>query len=236
MGGMQALQWAVAYPDAVRSVDRARHDAPHSPQQIAFNEVARQAIMADPAWNGGDYYDGEGRRGRAWPWRGWSATSRTCPTWAWSGSSAGACATARSTATTSHRLRGGKLPAAPGRGFVERFDANSLLYMTKALDYFDLPGEAARCAEAFARQRGAMFLLMAFSSDWLYPPHQLEGRRRCGGGGGGDPTYCEIASDYGHDAFLLEHEAQEPLLRAFLGDGSSAAPHGAEVIPSARTR
>jgi homoserine O-acetyltransferase len=98
---------------------------------------------------------------------------------------------------------------------VERFDANSLLYLSKALDYFDLSDGYDSLTEAF---RGclAVFLLIAFSSDWLYPPQQLKEVARAIRRAGGDATYYEVSSDYGHDAFLLDHEKQTPLIISFL--------------------
>lgn len=215
MGGMQALQWAVSYPERVRSVIAIATTHRHSPQQIAFNEVARQAIMADPAWNNGRYYDSDGPRL--------------------------GLAVARMVGHVTYlsdvgmeRKFGRRLQSRErfgfdfsldfevesylryqGKSFVERFDANSLLYLTKALDYFDLSNGFGSLTEAFRRGR-SLFMLMAFSSDWLYPPNQLkevaQAIRRCGG----DCTYCVINSDYGHDAFLLEYQAQDPLIRSFL--------------------
>lgn len=215
MGGMQALQWAVSYPERVRSVTAIASTHRHSPQQIAFNEVARQAIMADPAWKQGHYYDSEGPRL--------------------------GLAVARMVGHVTYlsdlgmerkfgrRLRNRErfgydfsldfevesYLRYQGQSFVERFDANSLIYLTKALDYFDLANGFGSLAEAFRRCR-SLFLFMTFSSDWLYPPNQLkevaQAIRRCGG----DCTYCVINSDYGHDAFLLEYQAQDPLIRSFL--------------------
>ncbi len=215
MGGMQALQWAVSYPEMVRSVIAIATTHRHSPQQIAFNEVARQAIMADPAWNGGDYYGKEGPRL--------------------------GLAVARMVGHVTYlsdlgmeRKFGRRLQNRErfgfdfnldfevesylrhqGQSFVGRFDANSLLYLTKALDYFDLSNGHGSLTAAFNESR-ALFLLMAFSSDWLYPPNQLKEVAQAIRRSGADATYCVINSDYGHDAFLLEYKAQEPLVRSFL--------------------
>lgn len=215
MGGMQALQWAVSYPERVRSVIALATTHRHSAQQIAFNEVARQAIMADPAWKQGDYYGTEGPRLGL-------AVARMV-----------GHITYLSEVGMEHkfgrRLRNRETYGYDfsldfevesylryqGRSFVERFDANSLLYLTKALDYFDLANGHGSLTEAF-RGSSALFLLMAFSSDWLYPPHQLKEVAQAIRRGGSDATYCVINSDYGHDAFLLEHQAQDPLIRSFL--------------------
>jgi homoserine O-acetyltransferase len=215
MGGMQALQWAVAYPKRVRSAIVIATTHCHSPQQIAFNEVARQAIMADPAWNGGHYYGTEGPRL--------------------------GLAVARMVGHITYlsdlgmeRKFGRKLRNREKYGydfsldfevesylrykgltFVERFDANSVLYITKALDYFDLKNEHASLIDAFRDSR-ALFLLIAFSSDWLYPAHQMKDIAQAIRRSGGDATYCELSGIYGHDSFLVEHEAQGPLVKSFL--------------------
>ncbi|MCK5272827.1 MAG: homoserine O-acetyltransferase, partial [Sedimentisphaerales bacterium] len=102
-----------------------------------------------------------------------------------------------------------------GQSFVERFDANSLLYLTKAADYFDLSNGFDSLTEAF-RDCSAIALLIAFSSDWLYPPHQLKDVAKAIRRSGGDATYYEISSDHGHDAFLLDYEKQSPLIKSFL--------------------
>ncbi len=215
MGGMQALQWAVSYPELVRSVIAIATTHRHSAQQIAFNEVARQAVMADPAWNQGDYYETEGPRL--------------------------GLAVARMVGHITYlsdigmeqkfgrRLRNRErfgydfsldfevesYLRYQGQSFVERFDANSLLYITKALDYFDIADGQGSLSRAF-RETQASYLLLAFTSDWLYPPHQLKEVAQAIRRLGKDATYCEIKSDYGHDAFLLEHQVQTPMIRSFL--------------------
>ena len=215
MGGMLALQWYMCYPQRVRSVIAIATTHRHSPQQIAFNELTRQSIMADPAWNNGDYYGSEGPRM--------------------------GLAVARMTGHITYlseksmeRKFGRRLRSREkygfdftkefevetylhhqGKSFVQRFDANSLLYITKALDYFDLSDGADVLNDAF-RSNPAIFLLIAFSSDWLYPPQQLKDVARAIRRAGGDATYYEVSSDYGHDAFLLDHERQQPLISSFL--------------------
>jgi homoserine O-acetyltransferase len=109
------------------------------------------------------------------------------------------------------------------RSFVDRFDPNSLLYLTRAIDYFDLVPSGGTLADAFAGS-DANFLFLTFSSDWLYPPYHLEGAAEAAAASGRTVRYREIPSDYGHDAFLLEHAAQEPVIRAFLGEGDRYNP------------
>ena len=187
----------------------------HSAQQIAFNEVARQAIMADPAWNNGDYYGTKGPRLGL-------AVARMIGHITY-------LSEIGMERKFGRRLRDKERYGYDfsldfevesylryqGRSFVERFDANSLLYLSKALDYFDLADEADDLQAVFESCR-MPFLLITFSSDWLYPPHQLKTVAQAIRRSGGDATYCEIRSDYGHDAFLLEYETQKPLVRSFL--------------------
>lgn len=215
MGGMQALQWAISYPEQVRSVIAIAATHRHSPQQIAFNEVARQAVMADPAWNQGDYYGTEGPRLGL-------AVARMVGHITYL-SDLGM--EQRFGRRLRNRERYGydfsldfeveSYLRHQGQSFVERFDANSLLYITKALDYFDVANGHGSLAKAF-RDCRARFLLLTFSSDWLYPPHQLKEVAQAIRRLGKDATYCEIRSDYGHDAFLLEHQTQEPMVKSFL--------------------
>jgi homoserine O-acetyltransferase len=214
MGGMQALAWSVLFPDWVRSVVAIASTDRHSPQQIAFNEVARRAITADPAWRGGRHEPGAG------PEAG--------------------LAVARMLGHITYlsdigmeRKFGRRLAGRPGQrlgepefeveqyldhqaaSFVKRFDANSLLYLTKAIDHFDLSAKDGSLAAALTRSR-ARFLLLTFSSDWLYPPAQLERVAGTLETIGREVTYRCLESDYGHDAFLLEHEQQAPIIRRFL--------------------
>jgi homoserine O-acetyltransferase len=109
------------------------------------------------------------------------------------------------------------------RAFVDRFDANSLLYLTRAIDYFDLVPPGGTLRDAF-RASDAAFLFLTFSSDWLYPPYHLEEVAEAARAAGRPVGYREVPSEYGHDAFLLEHEAQEPVIRAFLAEGDRYNP------------
>ncbi|MBM3813348.1 MAG: homoserine O-acetyltransferase [Acidimicrobiia bacterium] len=215
MGGMQALEWAVAYPDQVASAIPIASTARHSAMQIAFHEVGRQAIMADPDWNTGNYY------GSRMPARGLSVARMVGHITYMSDDSM------REKFGRRQREKNG----GPGfdsvdfevesylryRGsqFVDRFDANSYLYITKAMDYYDLsagyPSLAASIERATCR-----FLVLSFTSDWLYPSYQsleivnaLRGRNR-------DVAYCELTSNYGHDAFLVEVGEQAEMVGGFL--------------------
>ena len=215
MGGMQALEWAVAFPEALAAVIPIAATARHSAQQIAFNEVGRQAIMADPDWNEGNYYDARS------PARGLAVARMV------------GHITYMSDASMRDKF-GRRLRDKDAFGFdfsvdfevesylrhrgsqfVNRFDANSYLYITKAMDYFDLSAGHASLASAFDRTR-ARFLVLSFTSDWLYPTYQsletvsaLRSRNI-------DVAFCELPSTYGHDAFLIETKEQSEMIAGFL--------------------
>ena len=223
MGGMLALQWAVSYPARVRCAIPVATTARHSPQQIAFNEVGRQAIMADPNWNGGDYYSGTP------PTRGLSVARMVGHITYMSDESMAE--------KFGRRFRQGELKEKfepdfevegylqyRGDNFVKRFDANSYLYITKALDYFDLYN--GKGLEHLLRGVKAGFLVVAFKSDWLYPPYQSREIVKACKLSGVDATYCELNSSYGHDAFLLELEEQEYLVKHFLAGVSEGNENG----------
>ena len=216
MGGMQALQWAAQYPEAVDSVVAIATSPRHSPQQIAFNEIARRAVMSDPNWRGGDYYGGE-------PPRTGLALARMLGHVTYLSDRGMHRRFGRRLCTGSVQYGFGRefeveaYLEHQGQAFVDRFDANSLLYLTRAIDYFDLAPDGGTLHDAFAGSDAA-FLFLTFSSDWLYPPSHLEEVADIAASAGRSVRYREIPSDCGHDAFLLEHEAQEPVIRAFLDD------------------
>ena len=216
MGGMQALEWAVAFPERVVSAIPIACTTRHSAQQIAFNEVGRQAIMADPDWNDGNYY------GRKPPARGLAVARMVGHITYMSDDSM--------REKFGRRLRGKEnfgfdfdvdfevesYLRYRGSEFVSRFDANSYLYITKAMDYFDLTNGQGSVATAFSATK-ARFLVISFSSDWLYPSYQSQEivralrMRNC------DVAYVELQSNYGHDAFLVDVAEQTDLIRGFLG-------------------
>ncbi|MBM3211911.1 homoserine O-acetyltransferase, partial [Candidatus Poribacteria bacterium] len=213
MGGMQVLEWMVTYTESIMSAIPIATAATHSPQQIAFNEVGRQAIMADPNWKNGDYYDSE------LPAKG-LALARMI-----------GHITYMSDISMEEKFgRQKKDDKQPfkfnpefevegylhyhGDNFVKRFDANSYLYITKAMDCFDLSSRGP-LHEVFSKITGKV-MVIAFKSDWLYPAYQsLEIVKACKMAGV-DATYCEINSTYGHDAFLLEMENETHLIKHFL--------------------
>ncbi|HIH43763.1 MAG TPA: homoserine O-acetyltransferase, partial [Candidatus Methanoperedenaceae archaeon] len=213
MGGMQALQWAATYPNRVSSVIPIATAMKHSPQQIAFNAVGRQAIISDPDWRGGNYYGGP------LPAKGLSVARMIGHITYMSDVSMGE--------KFGRRFRNGNTPSKfgvdfevegylhyHGDNFVKRFDANSYLYITRALDYFDLSN--GRSLYEVFRDIKAKFLIIAFKSDWLYPAYQSSEILKICKLSGVEATYCEINSTYGHDAFLLEVQEETHLIRHFL--------------------
>ena len=213
MGGMQVLQWLVSYPQAVRSAIPIATTARHSPQQIAFNEVGRQAIMADPKWNNGNYYDSEIPRSGL-------SVARMVGHITYMSEKSMAEKFGRRTKSAADNTKFHADFEVEGylrnRGdfFVRRFDANSYLYISKAMDLFDV-SEGRHLSEKF-HELDAKLLVLAFKSDWLYPAHQsLEIVSACKISGV-PVTYIEIEANYGHDSFLVETEKQSQLVRHFL--------------------
>lgn len=213
MGGMQALQWAVSHPERVGSAILIATTAQHSPQQIAFNEVGRQAIMADPNWREGDYY------GRSLPMKGLSVARMVGHITYMSDDSMNE-KFGRRTKDKKQPLKFGAEFEVEGylqyRGdnFIKRFDPNSYLYITKAIDCFNFGDDTP--LHKLLRGTKARFLVVAFSSDWLYPPYQSEQMVKACKLAGVDATYCELRSNYGHDAFLVEFAEQTFLVSHFL--------------------
>ncbi|MGB9595769.1 MAG: homoserine O-acetyltransferase MetX [Candidatus Poribacteria bacterium] len=213
MGGMQVLQWLSTYPDRIKSAIPIATAAKHSPQQIALNEVGRQAIMADPNWNNGNYYGSE------LPAKGLALARMVGHiTYMSDKSMEEKFGRQRKNGNSSPKFSAdfeveGYLHYR-GNNFVKRFDANSYLYITKAMDYFDI-SKGRPLYEVF-KGIDAKVLVIAFKSDWLYPTYQsLEIVKACKFAGV-DATYCEIDSTYGHDAFLLELESETHLIKHFL--------------------
>ncbi|WP_028324093.1 homoserine O-acetyltransferase MetX [Desulfatirhabdium butyrativorans] len=217
IGGMQALEWSLRYPDRVRSAVLLATTMRHSALAIAFNEVARQAIMIDPNWNEGNYYSGQK------PGLG-LAVARMIGHITY-------------LSDQSMRLKFGRRLQDKsdfsfqfdadfqvesylhhqGRKFVDRFDANSFLYITKAADYYDAirshgDGSSVR---AFSSSQ-ASYLIVSYTSDWLYPTYQSKDMVKAMKKNGLNVSFCEIEADWGHDAFLLPNERLSAMIRGFL--------------------
>ncbi len=228
LGGMQALEWAVAYPDMVRAAVSIASTACLGSQGVAWNAIARNAIMADPDWQGGNYY-GSGRT----PIGGIGVARMVGHITYLSAESMRDKFDRRlqdragySFTLTEPDFAVESYLRHQADTFAGRFDANSYLYISRALTYFDLAREhgSGMLQHALA-DVSARFLLISFSSDWLYPPrdsHELEAALRANGK---QVEHHLIQANYGHDSFLLEEARQAPIIAAFLEEVSAHA-HG----------
>ncbi len=223
MGGMQALQWASLYPQRVFSAIPIATAARHSSQNIAFGEVGRQAVMADPEWHGGRYLDAG-----VIPEKGLSVARMA------------AHITYLSDAAL-HQKFGRRFQdrGAPtfsfeadfqiesylrhqGSTFVKRFDANSYLYLTRAMDYFDLAADhGGSLARAFHGAK-TRFCVISFTSDWLFPTAESRAVVHALNASGAPVSFVEIETDKGHDAFLLEVPDLFSTTRGFLDSAARA--------------
>ncbi len=216
VGGMQVLQWAANFPEMVFAAVPIATAPYHSAQNIAFNEVGRQAIFADPDWQGGRYWE----TGRI-PSRG-LAVARMVAHITYLSEEA-------LTRKFGRRVRGGQALTAfadlfevesylrhQGSSFVGRFDANAYLTITRAADYFDLAEEFGGDLRAAFRGSRTRFCLVSFTSDWLYPTAESRAIARALNGAAANVSFVEIESDKGHDAFLLDEPEFHRALRGFI--------------------
>jgi homoserine O-acetyltransferase len=223
MGGMQVLQWAASYPERVFAALPIACATRHSAQNIAFHEVGRQAVMADPEWRGGRYL-AEGAN----PRRG-LAVARMAAHITYLSDAAlhrkfGRRFQDRANATFSFDadFEVESYLRHQGSSFVERFDANSYLYLTRAMDYFDLAADYdGVLAEAF-RGTKTRFCVVSFTSDWLFPTVESRAIVHALNAGSARVSFAEIVTDKGHDAFLLEEPELFAIVRGFLGSAGAA--------------
>ncbi len=218
VGGMQVLEWCARYPDRMVSAIALATTSRHSAQAIAFNEVARQAIMADANWNLGNYYSSDT------PDMGLAVARMIGHITYLSDEAMGTKFGRRLQNPTTLSLELGNdfqvesYLRHQGRKFVERFDANSFLYITKAADYFDLAREyGSGSLERAVSRFKARFLVVSFTSDWLYPTYQSRELLRAMKQNRIDASFCEINAQWGHDAFLLPGTGLDRLVAGFLG-------------------
>lgn len=217
LGGMQVLQWCVQYPDMVKSAIPLATTMRHSALAIAFNEVARQAILADPNFNKGNYYDGKK------PDLGLSVARMIGHITYLSDDAMRQKFGRRLQDKTdfSYNFDGDFQVESylryQGTKFVERFDTNSFLYITKAADYFDLIKNDTdeSPVNAFSKVT-AKFLVISFTSDWLYPTYQSKDMVKIMKKNSLDVSFCEVEADWGHDAFLLPSDRLTNLIKQFI--------------------
>jgi homoserine O-acetyltransferase/O-succinyltransferase len=223
MGGMQVLQWAASYPERVFSAMPLAAAARHSAQNIAFHEVGRQAVMADPEWHGGRYLQKAVRPSKGLAVArmaahitylsepalhrkfGRSFQDRDAPTFSFD-------ADFQVESYLRHQ----------GSSFVERFDANAYLYLTRAMDYFDLAADyGGSLANAFKGTK-TRFCLVSFTSDWLFPTAGSRAIVHALNAAGASVSFVEVESDKGHDAFLLDEPELFATTRGFLNAAAKA--------------
>ncbi|MDB2693897.1 homoserine O-acetyltransferase [Erythrobacter sp.] len=217
MGGMQALSLAANWPDRARRVLVIASTSRHSAQNIAFHELGRQAIMADPRWQGGSYYGGDG------PDNG-LAVARMAAHITYLSEEALTGKFGRNLQDREAKSFGFDADFQvesylryQGSGFTRRFDANSYLYITRAMDYFDLAEEnGGKLADAFAGT-DARFCLVSFDSDWLYPTSESRHVVHALNAAGAAVSFVELSAPHGHDSFLLDVPALDRVIGGFLG-------------------
>jgi homoserine O-acetyltransferase len=223
MGGMQVLEWCASYPERVFSALPLATATRHSAQNIAFHEVGRQAVMADPEWRFGRY-----------------VAEKTNPRRGLAVARMGAHITYLSDAAL-HRKFGRKFQDRSnptfsfdadfevesylryqGIAFVERFDANSYLYLTRAMDYFDLAADYDGVLANAFKGSPTRFCVMSFTSDWLFPTSESRAIVHALNAAGARVSFAEIESDKGHDAFLLDEPEMFGIVRGFLDSAAAA--------------
>ena len=217
MGGMQALQWVASYPERCYTALPIACAAKHSAQNIALNEVGRQAIMADPEWREGRYQElGTNPVGGL-------AVARMAAHVTYLSEAAlqrkfGRALQDRSNVTYGFDadFQVESYLRHQGQSFVERFDANSYLYITRAMDYFDLAAEYDGVLANAFRGAETRFCVISFTSDWLYPTSENRAFVRALAAVAANVSFVEVVSDKGHDAFLLDEPDMFETLRGFL--------------------
>ena len=218
VGGMQVLEWCVRYPEIPSFAVVLASTCRHSALAIAFNEVARQSIMADPNWNDGHYYSGKK------PDMG-LAIARMIGHITYLSDESMRLKFGRRLQNRSDlsfefgaEFQVESYLQHQGQKFIERFDANSFLYITKAADYFDLARDHGKgsLVQAFSKV-AARFLVVSYTSDWLYPTYQSKEMVTAMKKNNLDISFCEIDAQWGHDAFLLPNPKLNSLMKGFLG-------------------
>jgi homoserine O-acetyltransferase len=215
MGGMQALEWAINYPDSMESVIPIATTARLAPQGIAFDWVGREAIQYDPKWEGGEYTDSV-------PEKGLSTARMLAHITYLSDESMSRKFGRELQESDQYSFAFGRDFAVEsyleyqGQRFVERFDANSYLYITRAMDYFDISAKAGGDMSKALENIKCPFLVVSFSSDWLFPTSQSVEIVKALLKNQNEVSFCEIESSYGHDAFLLEVDTLGQMIADFL--------------------
>ena len=216
MGGMQAIEWALQYPDMVDSLLLIATAAKSSPQSIGIHKVGIQAIMDDPNWNGGNYY------GKGLPEKGLSIArmlghiTYLSDGWLWEKFGREHDDPEKIKLSLDSKFEIEKYLEYQGSKFVKRFDANSYVYILRSIDIYDAGDGFPNLDESFKRIQCKKVLVASYSSDWLYPSYQSIELVDALKANNIDVSYNEIDSPYGHDSFLIDYEKLNPLINNFL--------------------
>lgn len=224
MGGMQVLEWLATYPERLHSAVAIATAARHTAQNIAFHEVGRQAVMADPNWKEGQYYGTASS-----PDKGLAVARMTAHITYLSEDALtqkfGRNLQARDTVSFGFDadFQVESYLRHQGSTFVDRFDANSYLYITRAMDYLDIGSRfSGRLADAFKAAAHVRCCVISFSSDWLYPTIENKSVVHAMNAAGVPVSFAEIESPHGHDAFLLESPEMDAMIGGFVGAAAKA--------------
>jgi len=226
MGGMQVLEWLTTFPQRIHSAAVLASAARHTAQNIAFHEVGRQAVMADPNWNQGNYYSSNTP-----PDKGLSVARMTAHITYLSEDALtqkfGRNLQEREEVTFGFDadFQVESYLRHQGSTFVDRFDANSYLYITRAMDYLDIPSRyGGRLADAFIGARDVRCCVISFTSDWLYPTVENKRIVHALNAAGVPVSFAEIETAHGHDSFLLEIPEMDVMLEGFLASAERTYP------------
>lgn len=229
MGGMQVLEWLTTFPERLHSAVVLASAARHTAQNIAFHEVGRQAVMADPNWHDGRYYD-HARK----PDKGLAVARMTAHITYLSEDALtkkfGRNLQSRDAVTFGFDadFQVESYLRYQGSTFVDRFDANSYLYITRAMDYLDIAGRHdGRLADAFRAAAHVRCCVISFSSDWLYPTEENKSVVHAMNAAGVPVSFADITSPHGHDAFLLEEPEMDQMLEGFIKAAAKSRGLGA---------
>ncbi|MCK0069164.1 homoserine O-acetyltransferase MetX [Kordiimonas laminariae] len=224
MGGMQVLEWLATFPERLHSTIALATAARHTAQNIALHEVGRQSVMADPNWNGGRYYEKEAK-----PDKGLSVARMTAHITYLSEDALtrkfGRNLQSRDAITFGFDadFQVESYLRYQGSTFVDRFDANSYLYITRAMDYLDIAGRHdGRLADAFKNAAHVRCCIISFSTDWLYPTAENKRIVHALNAAGVPVSFAEIESPHGHDAFLLEEPEMDQMIEGFISAAAKA--------------
>ncbi|MEE9213700.1 MAG: homoserine O-acetyltransferase [Thermodesulfobacteriota bacterium] len=216
MGGMQALEWCLEYPDYVDRLILIASAARSTPQSIAIHKVGVSAIMNDPNWNNGNYYGSEFPKGGLSVARMLGHITYLSDEWLWKKFGRVHTDPANMKKSLISNFEIEKYLEYQGEKFIERFDSNSYIYLLRAIDLYDAAEGFPDLEESFSRVKTDNILIVSFSNDWLYPSYQSKELLEAFRQNKSDVQYNEIQSPYGHDSFLLEYEKLTDLIRGFL--------------------